>query len=124
MNDDVRTASEFCARWPVLTRAEIADHFTDDAVYVNIPYPGEIVGGEAISQVLLGVFLQRFSRVDARVHHAVAAGGLVMVERTESFTPKDGAPFDLPVVGVFEMRHGKFCAWRDYFDKSMLKVSF
>jgi limonene-1,2-epoxide hydrolase len=51
------------------------------------------------------------------VHTATTDGEFAFAERTERFTPRDGAPFELPVVGVFEVRGDKFCAWRDYFDR-------
>jgi len=43
-----------------------------------------------------------------------------MAERVEHFSNKTNAvePFDLPVVGVFEIADGKIKAWRDYWDKS------
>ena len=44
----------------------------------------------------------------------------VMAERVEHFRNKTNAvePFDLPVVGVFEIADGKIKAWRDYWDRS------
>ena len=47
-----------------------------------------------------------------------------MTERTEHFTRKDGSrePFVLPVMGVFELRDGKVVAWRDYFERSHLRL--
>ena len=47
-----------------------------------------------------------------------------MTERTEHFARKDGSrePFVLPVMGVFELRDGKVGAWRDYFERSHLRL--
>jgi len=44
----------------------------------------------------------------------------VIAERVEHFRNKTNAvePFDLPVVGVFEIADGKIKAWRDYWDRS------
>jgi limonene-1,2-epoxide hydrolase len=115
--DAATAAREFCAGWPEMTKEQIAAHFTDDAVYVNIPFPGETIGGAAIAEVLHGPFMAKFSRIEAIVHRVVAEGGTVFTERTERFTPRDGTGFELPVVGVFEVRDNLFCAWRDYFDR-------
>ena len=116
--DAASAAREFCTRWPEMTKEQIAEHFTDDAVYVNIPFPGETIGGPAIAEVLHGPFMAKFARIEATVHRVAAAGDLAFAERTERFTPRDGTVFELPVVGVFEVRDDRFCAWRDYFDRS------
>ena len=44
----------------------------------------------------------------------------VIAERVEHFRNKTNAvkPFDLAVVGVFEVADGKIKAWRDYWDRS------
>jgi limonene-1,2-epoxide hydrolase len=115
--DAASAVREFCARWPEMTKDEIASHFTDDAVYVNIPFPGETIGGTAIAEVLHGPFMAKFARIEATVHQATTDGQYAFAERTERFTPRDGDAFELPVVGVFEVRGDKFCAWRDYFDR-------
>ena len=115
--DAAAAAREFCAHWPEMTKEQIASHFTDDAVYVNIPFPGETIGGPAIADVLHGPFMAKFVRIEATVQCATSDGQFAFAERTERFTPRDGTPFELPVVGVFEMRGDKFCAWRDYFDR-------
>jgi limonene-1,2-epoxide hydrolase len=115
--DAAATVREFCGRWPEMTKEQIAAHFTDDAVYVNVPFPGETVGGAAIAEVLHGPFKARFARVEATVHRVAATGPDVFAERTERFTRHDGTAFELPVVGVFDVRDGQFCAWRDYFDR-------
>lgn len=115
--DAAAAAREFCAHWPEMTKDQIASHFTDDAVYVNIPFPGETIGGAAIAEVLHGPFMAKFARIEATVQRATSDGQFAFAERTERFTPRDGTPFELPVVGVFEVRGDKFCAWRDYFDR-------
>jgi hypothetical protein len=35
-----------------MTKEQIAAHFTDDAGYVNIPWPGGTIGGTAIGEAL------------------------------------------------------------------------
>ena len=39
----------------------------------------------------------------------------MLTERIDTFT-MDGKKAPLPVMGTFELRDGKICAWRDYFD--------
>jgi len=52
--DAAAAAREFCARWPEMTKEQIAAHFTDDAVYVNIPFPGETIGGTIALDAMFG----------------------------------------------------------------------
>ena len=65
--------------------------------------------------VVLGLIGDGYE-IKLRIDNIVATPGLVMVERTESFTKHDGSgSFELPVVGVFESAAGKITLWRDYF---------
>src|SRR5262245_52196420 len=109
--------------WPELDAAAIAALFTDDAVYINVPFPGENVGGAAVAAVLMSPALrERIARIEPRIISSVAQGNLAIVERVERFIPKDAEPFELPVVGVVEVRGGKISAWRDYFDAGQWRL--
>lgn len=92
--------------------------FTEDAVYHNMPI-APAIGRTAIRE-MLEPFLNMASEVDWVVHHwAEGAAGIVMTERTDRFLIH-GKWLELPVAGVFEVRGGKICAWRDYFDMAPL----
>ena len=92
--------------------------FAEHAVYHNMPI-APVTGRTAIREVL-APFLNMASEVDWVVHHwAEGADGIVMTERTDRFLIH-GQRLELPVVGVFEVRNGKICAWRDYFDMAPL----
>ena len=92
----------------------IMDFFEEDAVYHNIPLePAQ--GTEAIRTVLQG-FIAMASETDWIVHRiAEDADGVVMTERTDRFLVGE-TWVEIPVMGTFELRGGKLCAWRDYFD--------
>jgi limonene-1,2-epoxide hydrolase len=62
--------------------------------------------------------------IDLEVVNLVGDDRVVMTERNEHFVRRDGSrdPFVLPVVGVFELRDGKVAAWRDYFERSHLRL--
>lgn len=111
------TASElvttFCAEWADADPDKIADYFTEDAVYHNIPME-PVEGRDAIRTFVAG-FVAAFGNIDFRVHRQLADGDVVMNERTDVFS-LNGGEIELPVVGVFEVRGGKIAAWRDYFD--------
>src|SRR5690242_13538657 len=91
--------------------------------YRNIPLDGDRhIGPDAVHDVL-AAFVERWD-ADLRVDNIAGAGNVVLTERTETFTHRAGVKpgFELPVMGVFEFRDGKITAWRDYFERSHLKL--
>ncbi|CRK50057.1 Epoxide hydrolase [Rhodococcus sp. RD6.2] len=119
MNAD-SIVTEFCARWKDADAATLAEYFTEDAVYHNIPM-APVVGKDAIKDFLTG-FLGQFGGIDFRVHRQVSGGSVVMNERTDVFTI-NGTTIELPVMGVFEVTdEGKIAGWRDYFDMAPLSA--
>ncbi|MCB1688442.1 MAG: nuclear transport factor 2 family protein [Halioglobus sp.] len=105
----------FIQAWNNLDMEAIMDHFTEDAEYANVPMGPPNVGKAAIRAFIEG-FLGTTTEIQFVVHHQVeGATGVVMNERTDKLV-MDGRTVELPVMGVFEFRDGKICAWRDYFD--------
>ena len=49
MTENIKRISEFCESWPHLKREEFVALFTEDAVYRNIPFPGDVIGGEGVA---------------------------------------------------------------------------
>lgn len=89
-------------------------HFlTDDVVYHNIPMD-PTVGLEA-SLAFLDGFFGMFTSTEVEILHLAVRDGVVLTERIDRLT-MDGQTAPLPVMGTFELRDGKICAWRDYFD--------
>ena len=90
---------------------------TDDVFYHNIPME-PAVGIEAAITFLAGFFAMFESTAITIVNLAVH-GDVVLNERVDTFTLGDKtAP--LPVMGAFEVRDGRICAWRDYFDMAQI----
>jgi len=109
------TIDSFMKAWNSLDIEAIMGHFTEDAAYANVPMGPPNVGKEAIRGFIEG-FLSNTTEINFTVHQQVeGAGGVVMNERTDVLV-MDGKRVELPVMGVFEFRDGKICAWRDYFD--------
>ena len=51
------------------------------------------------------------------VHHiAEPDGGAVLTERSDKILTPDGQWHSFDCMGVFELRNGRICAWRDYYD--------
>ena len=109
-NDELVRA--FLAAWERRDGAFIVDCLADDAVYHAVPLD-PVIGKPALERWVSG-----FAGVPPGklvVHHQAASGDVVMNERTDHITIA-GAPVALPICAVFELRHGKVRAWREYFD--------
>ena len=112
-NADITTG--FVKAWCDLDIDAIMDHFTEDAVYTNMPMgpPNE---GKANIRAFIEGFLGSTTAISFIVHHQVEGpDGIVMNERTDKLEMA-GQTVELPVMGVFEFTDGKISAWRDYFD--------
>jgi limonene-1,2-epoxide hydrolase len=109
----IEIVRRFCAVWSNVDPDEIAEFFTDDAVYHNIPMD-PLTGPDAIKSFIAG-FAGAAEQIDFRVRNIVAEGDVVLTERVDVFVLPNGK-VELPVMGTFEVRDGKIAAWRDYFD--------
>ncbi|MGB8649534.1 MAG: limonene-1,2-epoxide hydrolase family protein [Mycobacteriales bacterium] len=85
----------------------------DDVEYQNMMLPA--VHGKDAVRGTLEALLALCTGSEWVVHRELAAGDVVMNERTDRFEI-GGAWVDLPVAGVFEVRDGLIARWRDYFD--------
>jgi len=134
MSDGLDAVRRIVEGWPDMSAQDWHDVCTDDVRYQNMPWDRTVtVGPDEIHQVLAG-FSGRFE-VGLEVHHIAIDGDVAFSERMEHFVPRssddaenndaesnDAESFDLPVTGVFELRDGKVCAWRDYFDRRAMKI--
>jgi limonene-1,2-epoxide hydrolase len=109
----IEIVRRFCAVWSNVDPDEIAEFFTDDAVYHNIPMD-PLTGRDTIKSFIAG-FAGGAEQIDFRVGNIVASGDVVLTERVDVFVMPSGK-VELPVMGTFEVRDGKIAAWRDYFD--------
>ncbi|GEM30278.1 limonene-1,2-epoxide hydrolase [Nocardia neocaledoniensis NBRC 108232] len=110
----------FCALWAHGSADELAEYFTDDAIYHNIPMSA-VTGRSAIRDFLAG-FIGAFGGIEFHIRHQVAEGNLVFNERVDTFRLAEQT-IELPVTGVFEIADGRIRAWRDYFDMAPLTAA-
>jgi len=110
--ENIATVQRFCDAWSDFDLKTIADFFTDDAVYHNIPIQA-VQGKDAIQSMIQG-FMTPFTGAEWIVEKIAASGDSVLTERVDKFLGEK--PVALRVMGVFELREGKIAAWRDYFD--------
>ncbi len=105
--------NEFMARVVRMDLDAACELVSDDVEYDNVPM-GKVYGPDGIKGVLAQM-VGMLDEVDWVIHRQVAAGSLVLNERTDRFG-KDGKWIELPVAGVFEVIDGRITLWRDYFD--------
>ena len=116
MSRSTDVVARLIAGWEARDVEAIMGCFTDDAVYVNVPLEPVYRGTAAIREAVEG-FLAMGEAIDFVVHHTAEnpETDVVMNERTDRFLIR-GRWMEAPVSGVFELRDGRICAWRDYFD--------
>ena len=101
--------------WRAKDPDQIASFFTEDAEYHNIPLQ-RVEGREAIRATCAG-WLKQMDAIDFRFKHVVSDGDLVLMERCDVM-----GDHELPIMGIFQLRDGKICAWREYFDLAQMNA--
>jgi limonene-1,2-epoxide hydrolase len=115
--DAERIVREFCDAFGKHDAEALRPFFTDDVVYHNIPMD-PAVGIDAAIAFIEGFFGMCEGLIIETTHLAVR-DNVVLTERIDTFTVGEiTAP--LPVMGTFELRGDKICAWRDYFDMAQI----
>lgn len=115
MGKGIETVERFLKTLETRDLDKLAELVTDDIVYENPPSPAH--RGRQAMVDFLSFNYKRMTRSSCEIHHWAEndAGDVVMNERTEYMhfgDKKAGATF----MGIFELRDGKICAWRDYWD--------
>ena len=111
--DAEATVRECLAALEAHDSGRMRDLFTEDVVYHNMPIDPAVGIEDAVT--FLDGFFGMFTGTTVEILHLAVHGDAVLTERVDTLTLGDRtAP--LPVMGTFELRDGRICAWRDYFD--------
>ncbi len=113
MSSNTDTIRAFMQCWSTLDADKLADFFTEDGSYHNIPAQ-PVSGRDNVRQFIAG-FTSTWTETTWEIAHIAEHGDVVFCERLDRTKTSQG-DVDLPCVGVFEMRDGKIHVWRDYFD--------
>jgi len=111
--DNVAIIREFIEAWSSLDADRLAEYFTEDGTYHNMPTQ-PVSGKENVRQFIRG-FLATWTETQWDLLNIVGEGDVVITERLDR-TKTSLGDVDLPCAGVFEMEGGKIRVWRDYFD--------
>ena len=120
---ELAAVRRLCEGWNTMSQADFRATVTADCEYRNIPFDDDLhIGPDAMHRTLEG-FGRKWD-VRLEVLHLVEGDGVVLTERHEHFTHRAGekSPFVLPVMGIFEVRDGLVSAWRDYFERSHMRL--
>jgi limonene-1,2-epoxide hydrolase len=105
--------------WEALDADAVAACFAEDGAWHNMPYPP--IHGRAVIAEAIRRFIATATEVRFVIRHlGEIVPGVVVSERNDIFTMKDGRAVDIPVMGVFEITDGKITEWRDYFDAAAM----
>jgi limonene-1,2-epoxide hydrolase len=99
--------------WSSLDADEISRFFAGDAVWEDGP-TGAVHGYDQIRKKIAG-----YVGLAAWCHHDIlklaVVGDTVLTERADHWVHKDGARYDMLIMGAFDISNGKITAWRDYY---------
>jgi limonene-1,2-epoxide hydrolase len=104
MSQNTQLIEEFCSAWSRLDAAELADYFTEDGVYHNMP--ADPITGRAQVKAFIEAFLTGWTKTDWEILTLAECGDRVIAERIDRTMVGD-KKVELPCVGVFEIRGGK-----------------
>lgn len=111
---NAKLVEDFLESWGRLDPDEMADFFSDTAVWEDGVPSEPYVGKEAIRDQIAR-YARHISDVEIEINAQVAQGNLVMHERTDRLT-RNGVRIELQAVGIFEIQDGKIIANRDYWN--------
>ena len=109
-----RLVRDFLGSWEGRDLETICGAFADDAIYHNTPVAP--IKGIAGIRAIFAAFLDAFAEAKLDIVTLAAEPGLVLAERIDYFTMKDGTKVVLPVTGVFVVEDGEITRFTDYFD--------
>ena len=102
--------------------AAVAELFTDDGVYQDMPFEtdsGGTVGRDGII-AKLEAGLSMLDRFEMGVTGIWVCGDNVVAERVEVWYHPDGTVASLPVLCRLQIRDSKITHWREYWDYNYL----
>jgi limonene-1,2-epoxide hydrolase len=141
MMSSIDVVKTFIESWSRLDIIAIQAAVTDDIFYQNIPFAAvekldelQAFGDSVTAMATAGVeglpitpiigrpafttFLQtvkQFDWADWKVKSIAADGDIVFTDRTDIFGFQGGGSIAVNVIGLFAVRNGQICSWKDFF---------
>ena len=100
--------------WSRMDVEGIVACIADDVVYMIHEGGRTLNGKEEVRSTLTG-FMKMWSKIEFRILELHVMGPLVIHERTEYYTARDGRPdWSFWIAGLLVVKDGKIVIWRDY----------
>lgn len=112
MSPEIEATLAFVDLWRAGDPHAMAERFTVDATYRDMPIDIVHEGREAIRAYLESAFAKL--QVEWIVHRIAQHDDWVLTERTDIVT-MDGERFEIPVMGSMQFGDGQVRTWRDYY---------
>lgn len=117
------TVEAFIGHWNACDVEAMIALCAPDIVYHNIPM--EPIQGTTAMRAMVEGFLANIAACNWVTHAIAASGNVVLTERTDGFTFKDGRRAAIRVMGTFVLDDaGRIAQWRDYFDMAEFQREF
>jgi limonene-1,2-epoxide hydrolase len=113
----------FCDAWECRDLERVLASMADDVRYQNVPQPAMV--GKSAARRFIAPLLRDTHKIEFVLLNLVAAenAGLVLTERLDRLHYPGGV-IEIPLMGVFEVRHGRIARWRDYADSATVARGF
>ena len=109
---------DFCAAVAKRDEVGVRALVTDDVVYLNVGMTPARGIDETIA-ALAGMWAMFPDGFDFAINRLAVDGSTVLTERVDSLASA-GIVSPIPVMGAFDVRDGRVCSWRDYFDMALV----
>ena len=123
MSAQTDLVTRFFRAWetPYGFRKAMSEFLTQDVEYENVGMTNTRGLEDAIKTIEGFVQGLGFASMSVQMRAIVSNGNTVMTERVDDLFDAQGRRLaSLPVMGILELRDGKICAWRDYFDSAAM----
>lgn len=113
----------FCNAFERRSVGDVLAYMAPDIVYQNVPLP--VMHGREAAAKFLTPLLTRTIKIEFKLLSVAvsASGEEVLTERLDRLHFTTGV-VDIPLMGIFVVRHGKVSQWRDYADNTTVVAGF
>lgn len=113
--DNKAVVTAFIDAWNELDWTTIESLLAEDIAYQNMPWE-PYHGREAVMESLKSLGVEESDWI---THNQIGEGDLVINERTDRVR-MNGVWKSVRLMGIFRLRDGLICEWREYFDPGEL----
>jgi limonene-1,2-epoxide hydrolase len=122
MSDHIQIVNRLIGAWKQSDIDGVLSCLTDDIEYHYIVGARPLVGKDWVRR-----FLEKFgagqTEIRWRIVNHASNGDKLLVEGIDDYVDADGVRIRTPYMGIFEIRDGRICRWRDYVDSGLIRMA-